>query len=196
MTTDRLFRQIQFLTEIDKLKSVYRQTFLLNRTRNENDAEHSWHLGMLALILFEYANQEIDLLHVIKLVLIHDLIEIDAGDTFAYDEKGYEDKAIREQKAAERIFSVLPPDQAQEIRKLWDEFEERTTPEAKFANAIDRLQPMLHNFYTEGAAWQKHKVTSDKVRARSSVIRDGSEELWRFAEELIDKAIEKGYLLP
>ncbi len=196
MTTDRLFRQIQFLTEIDKLKSVYRQTFLLNRTRNENDAEHSWHLGMLALILFEYANQEIDLLHVIKLVLIHDLIEIDAGDTFAYDEKGYEDKAIREQKAAERIFSILPPDQAQEIRKLWDEFEERTTPEAKFANAIDRLQPMLHNFYTEGAAWQKHKVTSDKVRARSSVIRDGSEELWRFAEELIDKAIEKGYLLP
>lgn len=194
MSFDRLFQQIAFITEIDKLKSVYRQTMLINRSRNENSAEHSWHLAMLALILQEYANEQVDLAHVMKLVIVHDLIEIDAGDTFAYDEKGYEDKALREQKAAERIFNLLPSEQAQELRALWDEFEERATPEAKFASALDRLQPMLHNYYTEGAAWQKHQVPSHKVVERSGMIREGSEKLWELSQQLIQSAIEKGYL--
>lgn len=196
MTDNRITQQIEFLTEIDKLKSVYRQSFLLNQSRNENDAEHSWHLAMIAMILREHANEEVDITHVIKLVLIHDIIEIDAGDTFAYDEKGYVDKEEREKAAADRIFSILPLDQAKEIRTLWDEFEERMTPEAKFAHSVDRLQPLIHNYYTEGATWRKHQVTSDKVIKRCRVIEDGSETLWKFALDLINSAVEKGYLLP
>lgn len=196
MTENRLTQQIQFLTEIDKLKSVYRQSFLLNQSRNENDAEHSWHLAMMAMILVEHANEEVDITHVMKLVLIHDIIEIDAGDTFAYDEQGYLDKEEREKAAADRIFSILPEDQAKEIRNLWDEFEERVTVEAKFAHAIDRIQPLIHNYYTEGATWRKHQVTKDKVIKRCGVIQDGSKVLWKFAENLIQSAVEKGYLLP
>ncbi|MGC5323895.1 HD domain-containing protein [Brevibacillus sp. SYSU BS000544] len=196
MTENRILQQIQFLTEVDKLKSVYRQSFLINKSRNENDAEHSWHLAMMAMILREHANEEVDVTHVMKLVLIHDIIEIDAGDTFAYDEKGYQDKEEREKAAADRIFSILPEDQTREIRQLWDEFEERATPEAKFAHSIDRLSPLIQNYYTEGATWRKHQVTRDMVIKRCGVIADGSKALWEFVEDLIRHSVEKGYLLP
>lgn len=192
---ERLRQQIAFLIEIDKLKHVYRQTLLIDRSRQENDAEHSWHLAMLAMILHEHANQpDTDLFHVLKMVLIHDLVEIDAGDTFIYDEKGNLDKAYREQAAADRLFALLPADQGAEIRALWDEFERRETPEAQFAAVIDRLQPLIHNYVTEGASWKKNNVTGDKVIERNRFIHDVSEKLGKYVDNLISDAIQKGYL--
>lgn len=192
---DRLPRQIRFLIEIDKLKSVFRQTWLLDRSRRENDAEHSWHLAMMAVLLLEYAGQQdLDLLRVIKMVLVHDLVEIDAGDTFAYDEVGEADKHDREEKAADRIFSTLPPDQAVEFRSVWEEFEARNTPESRYAAALDRLQPLLHNYYTQGRAWRQHGVTAAEVTARNRHIADGAPRLWEYAQGLIRDAIDKGYL--
>lgn len=196
-TPDRLRRQIEFIVEIDKMKSIYRQSYIADRSRNENDAEHSWHIATMALLLCEHANDSgIDMLRVVKMLLVHDLVEIDAGDTFAYDEQGHETKAQREEAAARRLFGLLPDEQRDEFYRLWREFEERTTPEAKFAVAMDRLQPMLMNYYSEGAAWRKHGVTSDRVLAYNRKIAEGSEELWRFAQELIRDAVAKGYLLP
>ncbi|WP_096183052.1 HD domain-containing protein [Effusibacillus lacus] len=181
--------------EIDKLKQIFRQSFLTDKTRNENDAEHSWHLAMMAIVLSEYANQpDLDLLRVVKMLLIHDIVEIDAGDTFAYDVKGYEDKEERELQAADRLFNLLPPDQAEEIFALWREFEERKTPESSYANALDRLQPMLQNYFSEGQSWRRHNLTSDRVLERNSSIREGSETLWDFAREMIRSAVDKGYL--
>lgn len=192
---ERLKQQIDFLIEIDKLKHVFRQTVLIDGSRQENDAEHSWHLAMLAMILHEHANEPgLDLLKMIKMVLIHDLVEIDAGDTFIYDEKGNLDKAEREQAAADRIFAILPADQASELRALWDEFEQRETPEERFAAVIDRLQPLIHNYVTEGTSWKKNNVTADKVIARNRFIRDVSEPLGMYVEELIADSIQKGYL--
>lgn len=197
MNKERLQKQIEFIVEIDKLKHIYRQTVLMDKSRNENDAEHSWHLAMMGIFLSEYANeQNIDILHVVKMVLIHDLVEIDAGDTFAYDEKGHEDKVEREEAAADRLFHILPQDQYEEIYGLWREFEQRKTAEARFAAALDRLQPLLHNYYTEGVAWKKHGVTSDKVLDRNKHISEGSQSLWDFAESIIKDAVEKDYLLP
>ncbi|GAX91195.1 phosphohydrolase [Effusibacillus lacus] len=194
-TNHRLARQIEFLMEIDKLKQIFRQSFLTDKTRNENDAEHSWHLAMMAIVLSEYANQpDLDLLRVVKMLLIHDIVEIDAGDTFAYDVKGYEDKEERELQAADRLFNLLPPDQAEEIFALWREFEERKTPESSYANALDRLQPMLQNYFSEGQSWRRHNLTSDRVLERNSSIREGSETLWDFAREMIRSAVDKGYL--
>jgi len=167
---------------------------LMNGERNENDAEHSWHLGIMAILLSEYAFGDIDILRVLKMVLVHDLVEIDAGDTFCYDEQGARDKVEREKTASDRIFSILPSDQAGEIRTLWEEFEAVSSPEARFAAAIDRLHPLLHNYNTLGAAWQKHGVTSDKVLARNREIDDGAPELWEYAEDLIRSAVENGYL--
>ena len=149
--TDRLQQQIAFLLEVDKLKQIFRQTYLLDETRKENDAEHSWHFAMFALILAEYAPEPVDILKVIKMALVHDLVEIDAGDTFLYDEAGNADKAEREAKAADRIFALLPEEQGGELRTLWEEFEEKKTPEAKFAGAMDRFQPFLHNCNTQDA---------------------------------------------
>lgn len=195
--SQNLNQQIQFIIEIDKLKSVLRQTILMDGSRNENDAEHSWHLAMMAILLSEHANdKQLDVFRVMKMVLIHDLVEIDAGDTFAYDEKGYQDKAEREEKAADRIFNFLPAEQAEEIYQLWREFEDRQTPEARFAAALDRFQPLLHNFETEGYSWKKHGVTSTRVLKRNRAIAEGSETLWAFAEQLICDAVEKGYLTP
>lgn len=192
---ERLKQQIDFLIEIDKLKHVFRQTVLIDGSRQENDAEHSWHLAMLALVLHEYANDpDLDLHKIIKMVLIHDLVEIDAGDTFIYDEKGHLDKAEREQAAADRIFAILPADQAAELRALWDEFEQRETAESRFAAVIDRLQPLIHNYVTEGTSWKKNNVTADKVIARNRFIRDVSEPLGIYVEKLIADAVEKGYL--
>jgi len=194
---DRLQKQIQFIVEIDKLKQIYRQTILMDGSRQENDAEHSWHLAVMAILLSEYAAEEgMDVLKVVKMVLVHDLVEIDAGDTFCYDEKGNLDKAEREQKAAERIFNLLPEDQAWEIKNLWEEFEERKTLEARFAAALDRVQPLLHNYHTQGHAWQKHGTTSEQVIDRCKYIGDGSPLLWEYIHGIIRESVEKGYLKP
>ena len=191
---DRLRQQIEFVVEVDKLKYVYRQTLLMDGSRRENDAEHSWHLALMAILLREYAREEVDLLRVVKMVAVHDLVEIDAGDTFCYDEKGNEDKAERERQAADRIFGLLPQDLGDEIRALWEEFEEGRSPEARFANALDRFQPLLHNYRTKGAAWRKHGVTSDRVVERNRHIEAGSPALWGYARAMIDDAVERGYL--
>jgi putative hydrolase of HD superfamily len=188
----RLHTQIGFLLEIDKLKQIFRQTYLLDETRKENDAEHSWHFAMYAVLLAEYANEKVDLLKVVKMALIHDLVEIDAGDTFLYDEVGNADKAEREEKAAERIFGLLPPDVGEELHALWVEFEAKETAEAKFAGAIDRLQPFLHNIHTDGRAWGEHGISAKQIRERNGVIENGSEDLWAYAVSLLDEAVAKG----
>lgn len=188
----RLHTQIGFLLEIDKLKQIFRQTYLLDETRKENDAEHSWHFAMYAVLLAEYANEKVDLLKVVKMALIHDLVEIDAVDTFLYDEVGNADKAEREEKAAERIFGLLPPDVGEELHALWVEFEAKETAEAKFAGAIDRLQPFLHNIHTDGRAWGEHGISAKQIRERNGVIENGSEDLWAYAVSLLDEAVAKG----
>ncbi len=192
--SDSLVKQIEFIREIDKLKQVFRQTYLMDDTRKENDAEHSWHLAVMIILLAEHATEDIDTLRTVKMVLIHDLVEIDAGDTFCYDTEGNKTKAAREQAAADRIFNILPAAQAAEIRALWDEFEARQTAEAKFAAAVDRLQPIMHNYATQGRAWREHGVTVDQVIARNKHIAEGSPELWKFTEQMINTAVEKGYL--
>jgi putative hydrolase of HD superfamily len=192
---DRLARQMNFIREIDKLKTVSRRTLLMNGARFENDAEHSWHLAVMAMLLKEYADDPgLDLLKVFKMVLIHDLVEIDAGDTYCYDEKGNEGKVAREKVAAARLFGMLPIDQQSEFHSLWTEFEERTTSEARFAAALDRVQPLLHNYSTGGLIWHNHGITSDKVQTRNRHVAEGSRALWGFAEGLIRDAVEKGYL--
>lgn len=197
MDLKRLEQQIEFVREVDKLKSIDRQTLLTDASRQENDAEHSWHLALMALLLGEYAGgKDLDLLHVIRMVLIHDLVEIDAGDTYCYDKAGYKDKAQRETAAAQRIFNLLPPDQAAEIRALWDEFEGSETPESKFANALDRLQPLMHNVFTNGLMWKRHGIVKSQVIDRNRKIADGAPDLWAFARSLIEKAVEDGDLAP
>ncbi len=197
MGTDnsRLEKQIQFIIEIDKLKKIVRQTLLTDRSRKENDAEHSWHIALMSVLLSEYAQEKgIDLLHVVTMLLVHDLVEIDAGDTFCYDQKGNADKLERETKAADRIFNILPEDQAASFRSLWDEFEAGKTAEARFAAAMDRLQPLLHNYNTEGGTWKEHRILKDQVIIRNSAIEKGSSTLWAFAAQLIDDAVDKGFL--
>jgi putative hydrolase of HD superfamily len=191
----RLQRQIEFIVEIDKLKQVLRQTIIADKSRQENSAEHSWHTSLMAIILSEYAeNPQIDVLRVIKMLLIHDLVEIDAGDTYCYDIHAREDQQEREFQAAMRIFNLLPKDQAQQLQSLWEEFEERQTLNSRFANALDRLQPLINNYYTHGKAWQKHKVRKHQVVARNCMIEDGAPELWRYASKLIEDAVMQGIL--
>jgi len=191
---DRLRRQIEFLIEIDQVKGVFRQTWLMDGSRRENDAEHSWHLAVMAVLLAEYAEPDLDLPRVVKMVLVHDLVEIDAGDTFVYDRDADPGWAAREREAADRIFGMLPPDQAEELRGLWDEFEARATPEARFAAALDRLQPILHNYQTQGRVWREHGVTSDRVIAQNRHMAEGAPRLWQYARELIRDAVARGYL--
>lgn len=192
---DRLRQQIRFIVEIDKLKQVFRQSALIGDRRKENDAEHSWHLAAMAMLLTEYVKEEgVNLLRVIKMLLIHDLVEIDAGDTFAYDEKGNEDKEEREMQAAERIFSLLPSDQADEVWRLWREFEEKETPEARYAASIDRLQPLLLNYHTEGYTWKMPGVNREKVYERMAVIKESMPRVWEAVEEIIEDSVKKGYL--
>jgi len=193
----RLARQLRFICEIDKLKSVNRRTLLMDGSRYENDAEHSWHLAVMALLLAEHANGKTpDIGRVVRMVLVHDLVEIDAGDTYCYDEAAHHDKEDRERRAAERLFAMLPEDQAREFRALWEEFEARETPEAKFAAALDRLQPLMHNYRTGGVVWREHGVRSGKVSDRNRHVGDGSNSLWAFAEALIKDAVEKKFLDP
>ncbi|MGD9058779.1 MAG: HD domain-containing protein [Desulfobacterales bacterium] len=192
---ERFKRQIEFILEADRLKKIARRTTLLDVSRQENSAEHSWHIALLVLILAEYAaDTDLDLLQVIKLLLIHDLVEIDAGDTYCYDEVGGQDQQKREIKAAERIFNILPADQADAFRALWDEYDARATPESKFANALDRLQPFLHNYFTRGYTWQMHGIHKNQVIARMQLVNDGSHFLWDYVSRLIDDAVKQGFL--
>jgi putative hydrolase of HD superfamily len=193
---ERLHRQLQFVVEIDKLKSVFRQSYLMNAERYEDSAEHSWHVAVMAMVLAEHVQEDVDVCHVMKMLLVHDIIEIDAGDTYCYDEQAALDKSDREHQGADRIFSLLPPDQAIELRALWDEFESQVTVEAKFALSLDRLMPLLHNYYTEGRSWKEHGVTRGRVLAHNACIRDGSDTLWWFIKSIIDDAVAKGYLMP
>lgn len=193
-TPSRIEQQMRFLIEIDKAKSVLRQSLIADGSRRENDAEHSWHLAVMAVVLAEYADEPVDLSRVIKMLLIHDLVEIDAGDTFVYDEAALDTKQERERKAADRIFGLLPPDQESELRSLWEEFEACETPEARFAAALDRLHPMLLNYCTQGGTWRRHGVSKSRVIARNRRIGDASSALWRFAQNLVDDAVAKGYL--
>jgi len=191
----RLAQQIRFIVEVDKLKEILRQTLLTQSRRQENDAEHTWHLCLMVMVLAEHANSPgLDTSRVMKMLLIHDIVEIDAGDTFAYDSARMADQHEREARAADRIFGLLPTDQAAEFRALWDEFEARQTPEAKFAAAVDRFQPMLQNCHTEGTAWRQHGITSDRVVARNAHIAEGSTAIWDYAAQMIADAVTAGHL--
>ena len=193
---DRLKKQMAFSLEMDKEKGIGRQTYILDALRKENDAEHGWHLALMVMVLSEYANEPIDIMRTMSMVVIHDTVEIDAGDTYAYDEKGYESKAEREQKAADRIFNILPEDQAQYFMELWIEFEEAKTPEAKFANTLDSVQPLMLNDASNGLAWREHQVAASKVRDRAlRKIRPGSERLYQMVMEIIDDNVRKGNLI-
>lgn len=190
----RLTQQLQFVMEIDKLKRVLRQTLLTDSSRQENSAEHSWHLALMAVLLMEYAPEPIDVLRVIQMVLIHDIVEIDAGDTFCYDVQAHIDKAKREQQAADRIFGLLPDPQQAELRSLWDEFEAQTTADACFAASLDRLQPILHNYYTEGGTWKIHNICRSQVLKRMAPVKQGAPALWPLVEAIIEDSIAAGYL--
>jgi putative hydrolases of HD superfamily len=191
---DRLMQQLQFILEADRLKGVQRRSYLADASRLENAAEHSWHLALMALVLGEYADEGISLLRVLQLVLVHDIVEIDAGDTYLYDEAGNNDKAEREERAAVRIFGLLPPDQGKALYELWQEFEARETADARFANALDRLMPLMHNYHTGGRAWKEHGIRGDQVRQRLATMGDGSSGLWAYAQTIIEAAIAEGLL--
>ena len=194
---ERLDQQLRFIKEIDRLKSVLRQSPLVDASRRENSAEHSWHLAMMAVALGEYAPDGADLNRVITMVLLHDIVEIDAGDTFVYATDAALAEAERaEHAAADRIFALLPADQATALRAIWDEFEERRTPAAQFARALDRLQPMLANYHTGGGTWWMHGVTADQVLAKVPLIEDGSAVLGGYARNLVAASVDKGYLAP
>jgi putative hydrolase of HD superfamily len=194
---ERLAEQLRFVREIDRLKTVLRQSPLTDASRQENSAEHSWHLAMMAVTLGEYAPQGTDLNRVLIMVLLHDIVEIDAGDTFLYASDAAQAEAERaERAAADRIFALLPPDQGRTLRAVWDEFEDRRTPAARFARALDRLQPMLANYHTGGGTWRTHEVTADRVLAKVRLIEDGSATLGRYAKDLVEAAVEQGFLAP
>ena len=193
---DESMRQrFEFIIEIDKLKSIVRRTVLIDRTRQENDAEHTWEMAIMAIVLQEYAEPGTDLLATIRMLLIHDLVEIDAGDTYVYDQLGTSDQADRERAAARRVFGLLPEPLATDLYQAWEEFEARVTPEARFARAIDRLQPLLHNYYTSGLSWKQHGISAPQVRRVMSVIGEASRPLGELAAAIIDDSIDRGFLL-
>lgn len=189
----RLARQLDFIIEMDRLKHVNRRAPLADGSRVENSAEHSWHLALAALVLAEYSNEPIDLERVIRILLVHDVIEIDAGDTYAFDAQANLDKPEREERAAERLFGLLPADQAAEFRALWEEFEARETAEARFANAVDRFMPLLHNYLNEGRVWQANHVSPAQVRQRMAPIADGSAALDEVFESVLADSLARGY---
>jgi len=190
----KLLQQIEFIKEIDKLKYIQRKTKLLNSDRAENDAEHSWHLAMMALILAEHSNFQVDILKVVKMVLIHDLVEIDAGDTFIYDNNKNHTNTEEEWIAAQRIFGILPQDQADHYKQIWLEFEEGNTAEAKFARTMDRLEPLLQNYSNNGGTWAEYNVPFQKVYDKKKIMDEGSHEIWNFAKDLLKSAVEEGIL--
>lgn len=194
MISDNLLKQIAFIKEIDKVKYIQRKTKLFNSDRNENDAEHSWHLAIMAVVLAEHSNENIDVLKVVKMLLIHDIVEIDAGDTFIYDTQKNHTNTDEERLAANRIFGLLPKAQAEELIEIWEEFEAGETKEAKFAKSMDRLEPLLQNTSNNGGTWAEFGVDYNKVYNKKKVIKDGSEVIWNYAENLINESVEKGIL--
>jgi Predicted hydrolases of HD superfamily len=191
---ERLLNQIAFIKEIDKIKFIFRKTKLISSNRNENDAEHSWHLAMMAMVLAEHANEPIDLLKVIKMVLIHDIVEIDTGDIFMYDTTRSHTNTEEELKAARRIFGMLPDPQATELLAIWQEFETAETTEARFAKALDKLEPLLQNASNNGGTWEEFDVRYDKVYPNQHQISKSSDLLWQYAEQLIEECVEQGIL--
>ena len=189
---DRLKKQMEFVLEIDKEKNIFRQTHLSNHGRKENDAEHAWHMAIMTCLLQEYSNEPIDLAKTMLMCLIHDIVEIDAGDTYAYDTEGLKTQKKREDAAKERIYSLLPEDQKDKLIALFDEFEENKTPEAKFAHAMDNLQPLLLNNSNNGGDWREHQVTADQVYGRQSKTKEGSQRLFELTDMLIQENIRKG----
>lgn len=191
-----LARRLDFIYELDRLKTVLRQSVLIDDSRQENSAEHSWHLAMVALTLAPYAVEPIDVARVVKILLVHDVVEIDAGDVFIYDETGRAEAEAAEQAAAERIFGLLPEPEASEFRSLWDEYETRSTPEGRFAYSCDRLQPLLLNVAVDGGSWRRHGVDAGRVKAVNGAIEVGLPDVWPVAEAMIDRAVEEGSLAP
>lgn len=192
--TERLKKQVEFLIEIDNIKHIFRKTKLFNKSRFENAAEHAWHLAVMALVMNEYSNEKIDVLKVIKMVLIHDIVEIDTGDVIVYDTQMRKLAEEKEKIAAERIFGILPDDQKEEFIDLWREFEEKKTPESKFAAAIDRFEPILQNQLTEYCAWKAHDVTIDMLHDKNKHIRDGSNVIWDVVKSIFLEAKSKGVI--
>ena len=188
-------KQMAFIMELDKIKKITRQTYLWDGSRKENDAEHSWHLALMAVLLKEYANEEVDLAKVIPMVLLHDLVEIDAGDTYAYDQAGLATQRARETKAADRIFGMLPEDQGTKFRNLWEEFEAYETAEAKFAHVLDNCQPLLLNDASGGKSWKEHTVHKSQIYKRNEHTAEGSREIWEYMQQLIDKHIQLGHVI-
>jgi putative hydrolase of HD superfamily len=194
MQAENLLKQVAFIKEIDKLKYIQRKTRLFNSNRHENDAEHSWHLAMMAIVLAEHSDKPIDVLKVVKMVLIHDIVEIDAGDTFIYDAVKNHTNTDEELLAAKRIFGLLPEEQATEFIAIWQEFEEGKTDEAKFAKSMDRFEPLLQNTSNNGGTWKEFDVPYQKVYDKKKAIKEGSATLWEYAEGLINESVEKGIL--
>lgn len=189
---DRLSRQLEFALEIDKEKNVFRQTHLSGHGRNENDAEHAWHMAVMAYLLREYANEPVDISKVMLMCLIHDVVEIDAGDTYCYDEDGLKTQQERENAAKERIYSILPEEQKEELISIFDEFEANETAEAKYAHAMDNLQPLILNHSNGGSDWKEHGVSAEQVYGRQSKTKLGSEKLFEYTDKIIKEHIEKG----
>ena len=192
---ERLKKQKEFLLEVDKMKQIYRQTHIRGGKRQENDAEHSWHLALMAFLLSEHANEKVDVFRVMKMVLIHDLVEIDAGDTYAYDVEGNATKRQREEKAADRLFGILPEDQGKEIRDLWEEFEQYETPESQFAHVLDNFQPLSLNDDNGGMDWKSHQVYKSQILKRNEKTPVGSRDIWECMEEIIQKNVEEGNII-
>ena len=192
---DRLKEQIDFILEIDKMKEILRQNYLADGSARENDADHSWHLAMMALILSEYSNEKVDVTRVVPMVLTHDLVEIDAGDTYAYDEAGALTKEKREKAAADRIFGILPKEQGTWMRGLWDEFEACNTPESKFAHVLDNSLPLFLNHAAGGISWKEHKVKRSQIYKRNRITGDGSAKIWEYMQEMIQENINKGNII-
>lgn len=190
-----LLKEINFIVEIDKLKKILRQNAVIGKERRENDAEHSWHICVMAMVFWKYFEQyKANMLKVIKMLLIHDLVEIYAGDTFCYDDKACENKKLREKEAAERIFSLLPKDICSRMISLWQEFDECTTMEARIASCMDRLQPFILNYHTQGFTWSKPGVTSQKVLKRNEILKELAPELWEYVLNAVNDSVNKGYL--
>lgn len=185
-------KKMQFLMIADQMKGIYRQTILMDKSRRETDAEHSWHIALMAMVLSDYAPMGTDINRVIKMVLVHDLVEIYAGDTFCYDYKASQDKEMREMEAANRLFSIIPD--GEEYKKLWIEFDEKETPDALFAAALDCLQPFMNNFITDGHTWRRGGVTLQKVQKRMAVIEKGLPAAWELVQKIIEDSVEKGYI--
>jgi putative hydrolases of HD superfamily len=194
LSDNAMMKKFRFIVELDRLKTVFRRTLLLDKSRTENDAEHSWEMATMALVLHSYAEPGTDLLCVLKMLLIHDLVEIDAGDTYVYDQNGIRDQAEREAAGATRIFGLLGGSEGAELYALWREFEDRLTPEARFARALDRLQPLFHNYCTQGEVWRQNGINASQVRRAMQVIGEGSAILGSFADRLLESSLEKGYL--